>query len=339
MAIEKSQTRIGWVGTGVMGGAMAMNLIRAGWQLTVTNRTKAKARPLLEAGAIWESTPMRVAMRSDVVFTMVGYPADVEQVILAPDGILAGLNRRPSDQVPMVIDMTTSSPALARTIYERAVNGGIDALDAPVSGGDVGARNGTLSIMVGGDELVYELAKPLFQDLGKTIVYHGSAGSGQHAKMVNQILIAGTMAGMAEALLYAFRFGLDPDRVLASVSTGAAGSWSLSNLAPRVLRGDFAPGFYVEHFIKDMGIALEEAGRAGLKLPILAETCALYKQLMAQGSAREGTQAIVKAVARYNRLEWKNLINGWQLSKVDKLKLPETISTEEDSQDENNSKE
>lgn len=336
MALEKSQTRIGWIGTGVMGCAMAMNLLRAGWKLTVTNRTKAKARPLLEAGAIWESNPIRVAMRSDVVITMVGYPADVERVVLAPDGIIAGLTRRPSGLAPMVIDMTTSSPALARTIWHSAATRGVDALDAPVSGGDIGAKNGTLSIMVGGNELVFELARPIFENLGKTIIYQGPAGCGQHAKMVNQILIAGTMAGMAEALLYAFRFGLDPDRVLASVSTGAAGSWSLSNLAPRVLRGDFAPGFYVEHFVKDMGIALEEAGRAGIKLPVLAETRALYQRLMDQGSAKEGTQAIVKGVARHSRLEWEGLLRGWRQSKADKSTLPETASTKEASPAENN---
>ena len=289
--------RIGWIGTGVMGRSMSANLLKAGYPLTVFTRTKEKAAPLFDLGAVWAESPARVAAASDIVFLMVGYPADVRDVVLGGEGVLTGF-RESSDRSapPIVVDMTTSSPALAAEIFGAAQAQGADALDAPVSGGDIGAREGTLSIMVGGDETVFRRVFPLFEVLGSKIVYQGGAGSGQHTKMVNQILIAGNMAGMCEALLYARRAGLDTEKVMNSVAAGAAGSWSLSNLGPRILRGDFAPGFFVEHFIKDMKIALDEAARMKLRLPALDLIRRLYERLAAQGDARLGTQALIKAL-------------------------------------------
>ncbi len=300
---------IGWIGTGVMGNAMALRLIKAGWRLIVTTRTPSKAQNLLDLGAQWEDSPFGVACRSDVVVTMVGYPKDLKNLLDGEKCLLHGMTQRrvrreSSSHRPVWVDMTTSSPTLAREIFSRTEELGLDALDAPVSGGDVGAREGTLSIMVGGLKTVFEQVYPIFQTMGKTIVYHGEAGSGQNTKMVNQILIAGTMAGMAEALLYARKSGLDPDRVLASVASGAAGSWSLSHLAPRILRGDFAPGFYVEHFVKDMRIALEESDRMYLSLPILSKVCDLYQELLKAGYGRNGSQVIVKGIAHRCGEEW-----------------------------------
>ncbi|MBO7725126.1 MAG: NAD(P)-dependent oxidoreductase [Thermoguttaceae bacterium] len=289
--------RIGWIGTGVMGRSMAGNLLKAGYPLTVYTRTKQKATTLLDSGAVWTESPARVAAASDVVFLMVGYPADVREVVLGEEGVLAGFRESLGrTEPPTVVDMTTSSPALAAEIFDAAKAQGADALDAPVSGGDIGARDGTLSIMVGGDEAVFRRIVPLFEVLGSKIVYQGKAGMGQHTKMVNQILIAGNMAGMCEALLYARRTGLDMEKVMSSVAAGAAGSWSLSNLAPRILRGDFAPGFFVEHFIKDMKIALDESARMNLRLPALDLVCRLYRRLASQGGGRLGTQALIKAL-------------------------------------------
>ena len=292
-----AKPRIGWIGTGVMGRSMAANLLRAGYRLTLYTRTKEKAVPLFEQGAEWKDSPAEIAAVSDFVFLMVGYPADVREVVLGPQGVLAGF-RGIAERTfpPTVIDMTTSSPALAAEIYAECKARGVDALDSPVSGGDIGARNGTLSIMAGGDEAVFQRIKPVFESLGTNIVYQGKAGSGQHTKMVNQILIAGNMAGMCEALLYGFRAGLDMEKVMKSVAAGAAGSWSLSNLGPRILRGDFEPGFFVEHFIKDMKIALEEASRMGLSLPTLGLVRRLYGRLAEQGGGRLGTQALIQAL-------------------------------------------
>lgn len=292
-----AKPRIGWIGTGVMGRSMAANLLRAGYPLALYTRTKEKAVPLLEQGAEWKVSPAETAARSDFVFLMVGYPADVREVVLGERGVLAGF-RETAERAfpPTIVDMTTSSPALAAEIFAECKVRGVDALDSPVSGGDIGARNGTLSIMVGGDEAVFERMKPVLESLGTNIVYQGKAGSGQHAKMVNQILIAGNMAGMCEALLYGFRAGLDMEQVMKSVAAGAAGSWSLSNLGPRILRGDFEPGFFVEHFIKDMEIALEEASRMGLCLPALGLVRRLYGRLAGQGGGRLGTQALIKAL-------------------------------------------
>ncbi|MEX0642347.1 MAG: NAD(P)-dependent oxidoreductase [Pirellulales bacterium] len=298
--IAPGKTRLGWIGTGVMGTSMCGHLMAAGFSMTVTTRTKAKAEPLLAKGARWADTPQAVAAGSDVVFSIVGYPSDVREVILGPQGALAGCRTG-----SVLVDMTTSQPALAVEIYERAKAQSVYAVDAPVSGGDVGAREARLSIMIGGDAAVVEALMPCFRALGNTIVHQGPAGAGQHTKMVNQILIASYMIGVCEALLYGYKAGLDLNKVLESVASGAAGSWSLSNLGPRIIAGNFAPGFYVEHFIKDMGIALDESKRMGLAMPGLALAHQLYIALAAQGHARDGTQALELALAKLSGIEWK----------------------------------
>lgn len=282
---------VGWIGTGVMGAAMAGHLVRGGHRLTVFNRTKAKAQALLNEGAVWADTPRAVAQASDVVFTMVGYPRDVEDTYLQADGVFSGVSSG-----SLVVDCTTSSPSLARRLVRIAAEHNVSMLDAPVSGGDIGARNATLSIMAGGEQDAFDRARPLFERIGKTIVLQGPAGSGQHTKMVNQILLAGTMVSIAEALLYARRSGLEPRRVLESVGGGAAASWCLQNMLPRMLDGDLEPGFYVEHFIKDMGIALAEAEAMNLALPGLALARQLYQTVLACGGARKGAQAVILAL-------------------------------------------
>jgi len=291
--ILSKNVRIGWVGTGVMGLSMCGHLMAAGHLATVFNRTKAKAQPLLDKGADWADSPRAVAEASDVVFTIVGYPADVRSVYLEPDGVLAGL--KPG---AIAVDMTTTSPSLAVEIFESAQQRGAHALDAPVSGGDVGAKNAALSIMVGGEAEVFEAVRPLFERMGRIIQHQGGAGAGQHTKMCNQIVIAGSMIGVCESLLYATRAGLDPQVMLQSISKGAAGCWSLENLAPRILKGDFAPGFMIDHFVKDMGIALEESRRMGLKLPGLELVSGLYAGAAKEGYGREGTQALFLALKR-----------------------------------------
>ncbi|HKA16102.1 MAG TPA: NAD(P)-dependent oxidoreductase [Myxococcota bacterium] len=291
--------KLGWIGLGVMGASMCAHLRRAGHDMTVYTRTPARAEECIALGCAWAESPRAVAEAAEVVFAMVGFPRDVREVALGEDGALAGL--RPGG---ILVDMTTSEPALAVEIAVAARARGAWALDAPVSGGDVGAREARLSIMVGGDTTPFDAVQPLFALLGRTIVHHGGPGTGQHAKMVNQILIASNMVGVCEGLLYAHSAGLDPERVLASVSGGAAGSWSLANLAPRMLAGDFRPGFYVEHFVKDMEIALREAGRMKLTLPGLALAKRLYERLAASGHARSGTQAFVLALAELSGLEW-----------------------------------
>jgi 3-hydroxyisobutyrate dehydrogenase len=304
LRIEPGKTRIGWIGTGVMGASMCGRLIEAGYAATAFNRTPAKVEPLVARGAKAAGSPAEVAANSDVVFSIVGHPRDVREVILGVDGVLT--SARPG---VVLVDMTTSEPDLARAIAEQARAKAVHALDAPVSGGDVGAREGRLSIMIGGDAEVAEALRPLFEVLGKTIVHQGPAGSGQHAKMVNQILIAGNMVGVCEALLYACKAGLDPETVLRSVSGGAAGSWSLSNLGPRMIAGDFEPGFFVEHFLKDMGIALAESRRMGLALPGLALAEQLYRAVEAQGLGRKGTQALMLALADLSRVDWNNRLS------------------------------
>ena len=300
MTIEPGKTRIGWIGTGVMGASMCGHLIRAGFAATVFNRTKTRAEPLLAAGAQWAATPKHVAEASDVVFTIVGYPSDVREVVLGTEGVLAGCK-----QGSIVVDMTTSEPSLAVEIAEMAARIGVQAVDAPVSGGDVGAREARLSIMIGGEPEVVEALKPCWQAMGKTFIRQGGPGAGQHAKMVNQILIAGNMVGVCESLLYAFKAGLNLETVMESVATGAAGSWSLSNLGPRVIANNFAPGFFVEHFVKDLGIALNEAKRLGLCLPGLALANQLYLSLMAHGRGRDGTQALLLALASMSNVDWQ----------------------------------
>jgi 3-hydroxyisobutyrate dehydrogenase len=297
--IAPGKTRIGWIGTGVMGSSMCGHLIAAGYAATVHNRTEAKVRPLLEKGAKAAGSPKAVAEASDVVFTIVGYPRDVREVTLDPEGTLAGA--RPGT---ILVDMTTSEPSLAVEIYRQAKARGVQAVDAPVSGGDVGAREARLSIMVGGDAEAVSALMPLFQAMGKTIVHQGPAGAGQHTKMVNQILIATGMIGVCEALLYGYRAGLDLNTVLQSVTPGAAGSWSLSNLAPRMIAGRFEPGFFVEHFLKDMGIALAEAKRMRLSLPGLALAEQLYRAVEAQGHGRDGTHALMLALASLSNVDW-----------------------------------
>ena len=300
ISVEPGRTRIGWIGTGVMGSSMCGHLLGAGFGVTVHNRTRQKAEPLLERGARWADSPKAVAEASDLIFTMLGYPRDVESVILGQDGVLAGC-----DEGNVVVDMTTSRPSLATRIAEAAAEVGAISIDAPVSGGDVGAREARLSIMIGGDEEAVEALTPCWEAMGKTIVRQGGPGAGQHTKMVNQVVIATNMIGVCEGLLYGYRAGLDLETVMQSVGSGAAGSWSLSNLGRRIMDDDFDPGFFVEHFVKDMGIALEESERMGLSMPGLALAHQLYVALMAQGHRRDGTQALHLALASLSGIDWK----------------------------------
>ncbi len=282
---------IGWIGTGIMGGAMAAHLQAVGHRLFVFNRTRDKAAHLLAGGATWGADPAAVAARAEIVFTMVGFPADVEQVYFGPRGLLAG-----DAAFHICVDMTTAPPALAQRIAAAAAGQGRRALDAPVSGGDVGARNATLAIMAGGDRAAFEEVLPLFSLLGKNIVHLGGPGAGQHAKLANQLVIAGAMIGVCEALLYARRQGLEPLALIEILEKGAAQSWSLSNLGRRIAQGNLGPGFYVEHFIKDLGIALAEATRAGLVLPGLQLAHQLYQRLADLGHGRAGTQSLILAL-------------------------------------------
>jgi len=286
--MQPGEVRIGWIGSGVMGTTMCGHFLAAGHPVTVTTRTRPKADALVDAGATWADSPAAVASASDVVFVMVGYPHEVEEVALgALSALAAGA---------LLVDMTTSRPALAVEIAERATHVSVAALDAPVSGGDVGARKGTLSIMVGGDVDAFARARPLLDLMGATVVHQGPAGAGQHTKLTNQVLVAGNIVGVCEALLYATRAGLDVESVLASVSSGAAASWALSNLAARIVAGDFAPGFFVDHFVKDMAIVLDEAARLRLALPGLSLAHQLYVALQAQGHGRDGTQSLILAL-------------------------------------------
>jgi len=299
MTVSPDETRVGWIGTGVMGASMAGHVLDAGYSLTITTRSREKAAGLEARGAAWAESPAAVAAASDITFSIVGFPADVREVILGPSGALAGA---PPGSV--LVDMTTSEPSLAIEIAAAAAAAGVGAVDAPVSGGDVGARNATLSIMVGGADEHVAAAHPLFEIMGTTVVHMGGAGAGQHTKMVNQILIATGMIGVSEALLYAQEAGLDLDRALHAVSGGAAGSWSLSNYGPRMLSGDFAPGFFVDHFVKDMGIALDEASAMHVATPGLALAHQLYVGLQGQGGGRMGTQALALALAKLSDIDW-----------------------------------
>ena len=281
--------RIGFIGLGVMGTSMAAHLMAAGHSLTVFNRTREKAEGLIKRGAQWADTPGAVAAASDILISMVGYPHDVEKIYFGEGGILSAMKAG-----GYVVDMTTSSPKLARRLYEAAKEREIASLDAPVSGGDIGARNASLVVMVGGDRGAFDAVKPIFELLGRTIRYFGPAGSGQYAKMANQIAIASNMMGVCEAVAYVKRAGLDPAEVVETISGGAAGSWSLSNLAPRMLRGDYAPGFFIKHFISDMGIALASADDMHLDLPGLLLAKRLYDELSARGMEDSGTQALIR---------------------------------------------
>ncbi len=288
---DPTKTRIGWIGTGVMGRSMAGHLIAAGYELTLYNRSQDKAMSLVGDGAKLVSSPAEVAQQSDIVFTMVGFPDDVREVILGAKGVIHGIK-----QGSVVVDMTTSQPTLAGEIAERLNKLGATSLDAPVSGGDIGAKNAALSIMVGGSPDGFAAVLPLFEKMGKTIVHQGPDGAGQHTKMVNQILVAANMIGVCEALLYSQAAGLDATSMLRSVSSGAATNWALLNLAPKIIAGDFAPGFYVEHFIKDMRIVLDESSRMKIALPGLALVHQLYTVVAAHGHSRSGTQALALAL-------------------------------------------
>ncbi|VTU00052.1 oxidoreductase : 2-hydroxy-3-oxopropionate reductase OS=Planctomyces limnophilus (strain ATCC 43296 / DSM 3776 / IFAM 1008 / 290) GN=Plim_1371 PE=4 SV=1: NAD_binding_2: NAD_binding_11 [Gemmataceae bacterium] len=301
MAIPVAQpgkTRIGWIGTGVMGRWMCQHAMAKGFTATVYNRSADKLQPLLDLGAKAAATPKEVAANSDVVFAIVGFPKDVREVFLGADGALAG-----SKPGTVLVDMTTSEPSLAKEIYEAAKGKGVAALDAPVSGGDVGAKNAALSIMIGGEKEVVAAVQPIFEAMGKTIVHQGAAGAGQHTKMVNQILISSNMIAVCEGLLYGYKAGLDLETVFKSVSVGAAGSKALEVLGPRMLARNFEPGFYVEHFIKDMGIALAEAEKMNLSLPGLGLAKQLYEAVRAQGMGRKGTHALLVALETLNNVK------------------------------------
>lgn len=294
--LEIGALEIGWIGTGVMGRSMAGHLLAAGHRLRIFTRTRARAEELLDAGAAWADSPAEAGEGADLAISIVGMPEDVEEVHLGGRGTLAA-----GTPPKVVVDMTTSSPELAVRIAADAAARGVGAVDAPVSGGDVGAREATLSIMVGGEAPAVAAAMPAFERMGRTVVHQGAAGSGQHTKMVNQIAIASTMVGMCEGLRYAEDAGLDPQRVLQSISGGAAGSWTLQNLAPRVLRSDLEPGFRIDHFLKDLRIALAEAERMNLRLPGVRLARELYEHAVAAGLAEKGTHALVEVVASQNR--------------------------------------
>lgn len=300
--IAPGKTKVGWIGTGVMGASMCGHLLKAGFATTVFTRSREKAQGLVDQGAAWAASPRAVAEQSDVVFAIVGFPRDVREVFLCPDkGALAG--SKPGN---VLVDMTTSQPSLAVEIYEEAKAQGVHALDAPVSGGDKGAREAILSIMIGGDEPVVKALQPCWQAMGKTIVHQGPAGSGQHTKMVNQTLISTMMIGVCEALIYGQRAGLNLETVMQSVGSGAAGSWSLTNLGPRIIANNFDPGFFVEHFVKDLGIALAESKRMGLSMPGLALAEQLYLSVQAKGWGRNGTHALTLALAEMSGFKWQD---------------------------------
>lgn len=290
--------RIGWIGTGVMGISMCGHVQAKGYPLTVYSRTKAKAQILIERGAAWADTPAAVAAASDVVFTIVGLPSDVRSVYLEKDGILQSAQRG-----AITVDMTTTEPSLSREIYELAKSKGVSAIDAPVSGGDVGAKNATLSIMVGGDKDAVDKVMPLLQAMGKNIVYQGGPGNGQHTKMCNQIVLAGTIIGVCESLLYGYKAGLDLDTMLSSITKGAAQCWILDNLAPKMVQRNFDPGFFVEHFEKDLGIALDECKRMGVAMPGLALVRQFYVALKSQGHGRKGYHALLLVLEQLSAIQ------------------------------------
>ena len=289
------KVKIGWIGTGVMGKSMCTHLLNAGYNISLYNRTKEKANDLINKGASWCLNPKEVAEKSDIIFTIVGFPHDVESVYLGENGVLSSTKKG-----AIVIDMTTSEPSLAQKIYEEAKKKNVASIDAPVSGGDVGAKNGTLAIMVGGDKATYDKIFPFLELMGKNIAYMGKAGAGQHTKMSNQILIASTMIGVVESLLYAYKAGNDLNDVINVIGKGAAGCWSINNLGPRIVEGNFDPGFFIKHFIKDMGIALKEAKNMNLSLPGLALAYQFYISATALGFENLGTQGLYKVLAKMN---------------------------------------
>lgn len=281
--------KIGFIGTGVMGKSIVKHFLAAGHEVAVYNRTKSKTDELVAHGAVWQDTPAEVANTSEIIFSMVGYPSDVEEIYYGSKGVFAV-----DVTGKILIDLTTSTPTLAEKIYQSAKKNGADSLDAPVSGGDLGAQNGTLTIMVGGDQPAYEKVVPLFEIMGKSYSLQGAAGAGQHTKMANQIMIAGTMTGLTEMLVYAKAANLDVEKVLETLGGGAAQNWSMSNYAPRILKADYSPGFFVKHFIKDLKIALDEAEKMQLNLPATKLATELYEQLADRGFENDGTQALIK---------------------------------------------
>jgi 3-hydroxyisobutyrate dehydrogenase len=293
-----STPRIGWIGTGVMGLSMCGHLMAKGYPATIYSRTKSKAQGLLDRGAAWADTPGGVAERSDITFTIVGLPNDVREVYQKKGGILDA-----AQPGSIIVDMTTTEPSLAREIYETAKARKVSAIDAPVSGGDVGARNATLSIMVGGDKDAVDRVMPLFQAMGKNIVYQGGAGNGQHTKMCNQLVLAGTIIGVCESLLYGYKAGLDLETMLSSITKGAAQCWILDNLAPKMVNRNFDPGFFVEHFEKDLGIALDESRRMGISMPGLALVRQFYVALKSQGHGRLGYHSLLLALEQLSNVK------------------------------------
>lgn len=281
--------QIGFIGTGVMGAAIVRNMLKQGLKVNVYNRTKSKTDELVQEGAVWQDTPASVTANSDIIFTMVGFPTDVKAIYFGENGIFS---QNITDKI--IIDLTTSTPTLAEKIAIKATELGGIALDAPVSGGDLGAKNGTLTIMVGGDQKAYEQVLPIFKTFGKTFTLHGTSGKGQHTKMANQIMIAGTMTGMTEMMVYANKAGLDLDKVIETLSGGSAANWSLSNYSPRILKENYSPGFFVKHFIKDLKIALDEAEKMNLELPSTKLATELYEKLDNKGFENDGTQALIK---------------------------------------------
>ena len=285
--------KIGWIGTGVMGNAMCGHLLNAGYEVSVYNRTRTKAENLIAQGARWCASAREVSRNSRIIFSIVGFPPDVERVVLGEDGALAG-----AEPGSTLVDMTTSSPDLARRIFDAARQKDVSSLDAPVSGGDIGAREASLAIMVGGDKTAFDRVRPLFEVMGKNIAHMGDAGAGQHTKMCNQILIAGTMIGTVESMLYAHRVGMDLDAVIDVIGQGAASSWSINNLGRRIAKNDFDPGFFIKHFVKDMGIALAEAQRMNLCLPGLSLVHQFYIAAKALGYENLGTQGLYRVLAQ-----------------------------------------
>lgn len=289
-----TKKKIGFIGTGVMGTSIVKHLLKAGYEVHIYNRTKSKASELMELGAEWQNTPAEVTKNAEVIFTIVGYPSDVEEVYYGENGIFQVASNQ-----NILIDMTTSTPTLANKIYQTGKEKGIAVLDAPVSGGDLGAQKGTLTVMVGGDQATFDKVKPIFEIFSSKLNLQGPAGSGQHTKMANQIMIAGTMTGMTELLVYAKAAGLDVEKVLDTVGGGSAQNWSLSNYGPRILKEDYSAGFFIKHFVKDLKIALDEAKRMNLSLPATALAEKLYEELEGKGNGNDGTQALIK-------LWWEN---------------------------------
>ncbi|PZL74663.1 oxidoreductase [Enterococcus plantarum] len=282
-------SQIGFIGTGVMGASIVRNMIKQGLNVNIYNRTKSKTDELIKEGAVWQETPAAITEASDIIFTMVGFPKDVETIYFNENGIFS---KDITDKI--IVDLTTSTPTLAEKIAVKANELGGIALDAPVSGGDLGAKNGTLTIMVGGDQAAYEKVLPIFKTFGKTFTLQGESGKGQHTKMANQIMIAGTMTGMTEMMVYANKAGLDLDKVIETLSGGSAANWSLSNYSPRILKENYSPGFFVKHFIKDLKIALDEAEKMNLDLPATKLATNLYEKLANKGFENDGTQALIK---------------------------------------------